>query len=109
MSSELTHNSLLITHNYKKMYLEIVSPEASLVSGNVESVTAPGIEGEFQMLNGHAAIVSMLGKGKVKFKGNADIAESHKDSFLQEDGNWVLLINSGTVEMKDNKVIVLID
>ena len=33
------------------MYLEIVTPEASLVSGEVESVTVPGVNGEFQMLN----------------------------------------------------------
>ena len=50
------------------MYLEIVTPEASLVSGDVESVTVPGVDGEFQMLNNHAAIVSLLGKGKVKWK-----------------------------------------
>lgn len=91
------------------MYLEIVSPEASLVSGEVESVTVPSVDGEFQMLNNHAAIVALLEKGKVKFKGNAKIAEAHQDKFVQEDGKWVLQINSGTVEMKDNKVIVLID
>lgn len=75
------------------MYLEIVSPEASLVSGNVESVTVPGVEGEFQMLHGHAAIVSLLGKGNVKFKGNAEIAESHQALFTQENGSWILPIN----------------
>ena len=91
------------------MYLEIVSPEASLVSGNVESVTVPGVEGEFQMLNNHAAIISLLGKGKVKFKGSATIADAHQNKFIQEDGKWVLHITSGTVEMKDNKVIVLVD
>ncbi len=91
------------------MYLEIVSPEASLVSGNVESVTVPGVDGEFQMLNNHAAIVSLLGEGKVKFKGNATIAEGHEAKFVQEDGKWIMNITSGTVEMKDNKVIVLVD
>ncbi|MBA6152122.1 F0F1 ATP synthase subunit epsilon [Gelidibacter maritimus] len=91
------------------MYLEIVSPEASLVSGNVESVTVPGINGEFQMLNNHDAIVSILGKGPVKFKGNAEIAQGQEAQFTQEDGSWVMYINSGTVEMKDNKVIVLVD
>ena len=91
------------------MYLEIVSPEASLVSGEVESITVPGVEGEFQMLNNHAAIVSLLGEGKVKFKGNAKIAEGHEKNFTQEDGKWVMQITSGTVEMKDNKVIVLVD
>jgi len=91
------------------MYLEIVSPEASLVSGEVESVSVPGIEGEFQMLNNHAAIVSLLGEGKVKFKGNPTISEGHESKFVQEDGKWVTRIKSGTVEMKDNKIIVLVD
>lgn len=91
------------------MYLEIVSPEASLVSGNVESVTVPGVNGEFQMLKDHAAIVSILGKGKVKFKGNPIIAPGFENKFVLEDSKWVMHINSGTVEMKDNKVIVLVD
>ena len=47
------------------MYLEIVTPEASLVSGEVESVTVPGVQGPFQMLNNHAPIVSLLDAGKV--------------------------------------------
>ena len=91
------------------MYLEIVTPEASLVSGEVESVTVPGVEGEFQMLNNHAAIVSVLAEGKVKFSGNPTIAEGFKNKFKQEDGKWVLEITSGTVEMNNNKVIVLAD
>ena len=61
------------------MYLEIVSPEATLFSGEVESVAVPGVNGEFQMLNNHAAIVSLLGKGKVKFAGNPTIAEDFED------------------------------
>ncbi|HPF11495.1 MAG TPA: F0F1 ATP synthase subunit epsilon [Flavobacteriaceae bacterium] len=91
------------------MYLEIVTPEASLVSGEVTSVTVPGVDGEFQMLNNHAAIVSLLGKGKVKFAGNPSIAENFKSKFTQENGKWVLEINSGTVQMAHNKVIVLAD
>ena len=33
------------------MYLEIVSPEATLFSGEVTSVAVPGVLGEFEMLN----------------------------------------------------------
>lgn len=91
------------------MYLEIVTPEASLVSGEVESVTVPGVDGEFQMLNNHAAIVSLLGEGKVKFRGNPTLAEGFKNKFTQVDGKWVLEINSGTVQMSNNRVIVLAD
>ena len=91
------------------MYLEIVTPEASLVAGEVESVTVPGVEGEFQMLNNHAPIVSVLEAGKVKFKGNPTIAEAFKKDFTQEGGQWVLHISGGTVECNHNRVMVLAD
>lgn len=92
------------------MILEIVSPEASLFKGEVISVTVPGTEGEFQMLNNHAAIVSTLGKGYVKFEGtdikfSKDVAEK----FSKENNKYLLPIDSGTLEMKNNKAIVLID
>ena len=91
------------------MYLEIVTPEASLVAGEVESVTVPGVEGPFQMLNNHASIVSVLQDGKVKFKGNPTIAEGFQEKFIQEDGKWVLQISGGTVECNNNRVMVLAD
>lgn len=91
------------------MYLEIVTPEASLVSGEVESVTVPGVDGEFQLLNNHVAIVSLLGSGTVRFSGTPTIAKGFENKFTQTDGNWTLEISSGTVQMSDNKVIVLAD
>ena len=32
------------------MYLEIVSPEATLFSSEVDSVVVPGVNGEFEMI-----------------------------------------------------------
>ncbi|RKN83121.1 F0F1 ATP synthase subunit epsilon [Ulvibacterium marinum] len=92
------------------MYLEIVSPEATLFAGEVVSVTVPGINGEFQMLTDHAPIVSLLQQGHVKVDGNISIDESYQDKFTKDaTGKTVLSITSGTVEMKDNKIIVLAD
>ncbi len=91
------------------MYLEIVTPEASLAAGEVESVTVPGVNGSFQMLNNHAAIVSLLQAGKVIFSGEPDFTEGFEDRFIKEDGKWTIKITSGAMEMKDNKVIVLAD
>ncbi|MDC6388125.1 F0F1 ATP synthase subunit epsilon [Maribacter sp. PR1] len=92
------------------MYLEIVSPEATLFSGDVNSVTVPGINGEFQMLQNHAPIVSLLQAGKVKVQGNMTIAEEYAAKFTKDqNGNTILEISSGTVELKNNKVIVLAD
>ena len=92
------------------MHLEIVSPEATLYSGEATSVTLPGVDGGFQILENHAPIVALLEKGVVKVKG-AVLSEKAKKRFTagKEAGEFVLAINSGTVEMKDNKVIVLVD
>ncbi|KKL08687.1 hypothetical protein LCGC14_2573360, partial [marine sediment metagenome] len=51
------------------MHLEIVSPEATLYTGEATAVTVPGVDGEFQMLDNHAPIVSLLAEGIVKIKG----------------------------------------
>ncbi len=92
------------------MYLEIVSPEATLFKGDVESIAVPGVNGEFEMLNNHAPIVSLLKAGHVKIYGDITLEEDVEDKFSKGDkrGMW-LEINSGTVEMNDNKVIVLAD
>ena len=37
------------------MYLEIVTPEATIFKGDVDSVSVPGVNGDFEMLNNHAA------------------------------------------------------
>ena len=83
------------------MYLEIVSPEATLFSGDVTAVTLPGVNGEFQMLENHAPIVSLLQAGNVKLQGDITIDEDFEDKFSKgNNGETVLAITSGTVEMK---------
>jgi F-type H+-transporting ATPase subunit epsilon len=92
------------------MYLEIVSPEATLFAGEVTSVTVPGVTGEFQMLTDHAPIVSLLQAGDVKVEGDITIDEAYQDKFSKDDtGKTVLAITSGTIEMKDSRIIVLAD
>ena len=49
---------------------ELVSPERLLFSGEVESVTAPGIEGEFTVLRDHAPFMTTLKPGWVQIRGN---------------------------------------
>lgn len=93
------------------MLLEIVSPEAKLFSGEVTSVSLPGVDGHFQMLNNHAPIVSILQKGLVKITApKFNFSKESEGLFTKvNDQNVTLPINSGTIEMKDNKVIVLAD
>lgn len=92
------------------MFLEIVTPEASIFNGEVDSVTVPGVTGEFQMLNNHAPIVSLLQQGKIKIQGKLDIDKDYADKFSSLDKNTsVLPIQSGTIELNDNKIIILVD
>lgn len=49
---------------------DLVSPEKLLFSGDVESVTASGIEGEFTVLKDHAPFMTVLKPGVVRIRGN---------------------------------------
>ena len=91
------------------MILEIISPEKIIFTGEVDSVAVPGIDGEFEMLNNHAAIVSNLKKGEIKVYGNITLDDSQKEIFEKGDRGYLLDINSGTVEMKNNKVTALVE
>ena len=94
------------------MILEIVSPEAKLFSGEVTSISLPGVDGHFQMLNNHAPIVSLLQKGTINITtaGSFELSEETAGLFTKvNDQNYTLEIASGTLELKDNKVIVLAD
>ena len=45
------------------LHFELVSPEKLLFSGSVEQVDVPGVEGDFGVLEGHAALVATLRPG----------------------------------------------
>lgn len=91
------------------MILEIVTPERTLYSGEVESVAVPGVNGEFQMLDNHAPVVSLLAKGAVKIYGNVQLDEAVESFFTKGNGTTDFMITGGVIEMKDNKAIVLAD
>jgi F-type H+-transporting ATPase subunit epsilon len=48
------------------MELEILTPERKLFTGTVYGVQLPGINGSFEILEKHAAMVSALGTGTLK-------------------------------------------
>ena len=50
--------------------LRIVTPERVEFDGEVEQVVVPGTQGQFEILNNHAPIISTLQKGTVVFDGN---------------------------------------
>lgn len=94
------------------MLLEIITPEAKLFSGEVESVQLPGVEGSFQLLNNHAPIISALTKGTIKLdlsQGTQTFEpiEGKVEASSKSDKQLFVHIKGGVIEMQNNKVIVL--
>ncbi len=76
------------------MYLEIVTPEKTLFSGEIEKVKLPGSSGSFGLLNRHAPMISSLEAGEIKL--------------TPKEGDVTLFdIKSGVVEVLNNNIIVL--
>ena len=97
------------------MFLEIVTPEAILFSSEVDSITVPGVDGDFQMLNNHAPILSILREGVVKVhvhsQQHLELDDLHGKLIphIDDDNVLTLVINSGTLELNENKAIILAD
>jgi F-type H+-transporting ATPase subunit epsilon len=49
-----------------KLHFSLVSPERELFAGEVDQVDAPGSEGDFGVLAGHAPFMTTLKEGRVK-------------------------------------------
>ncbi|MFM6965573.1 MAG: F0F1 ATP synthase subunit epsilon [Sphingomonadales bacterium] len=87
------------------MLLEIITPEKSLFKGEVNSVSLPGLDGVFQVLNHHAPIISSLKSGELRFEA-ANTVEATE--FLQVSGTAVSVqIKGGVAELNNQKLIVL--
>jgi F-type H+-transporting ATPase subunit epsilon len=93
------------------MKLEIISPEATLYQGDATAVALPGVDGSFQLLENHAPIVSILREGEVRLKGFdvKKVPSSFVHLFTTKGSDTVLGIKSGTVEMKQNNLVLLVD
>ena len=87
----MTHDSRFTT----KMQLDILTPEKKIYSGEASSVSLPGTEGRFQVLNHHAPLISSLKAGVLKYK--------------TASGEIVLNTKEGFVEVLKNKVTVLVE
>jgi F-type H+-transporting ATPase subunit epsilon len=55
------------------LHFSLVSPERELFSGAVEQVDAPGAEGDFGVLAGHAPFMTTLKEGRVKVHADGAI------------------------------------
>lgn len=77
------------------LQLDIVTPEGTTFSGQVDTVVIPGVQGEAGLLPSHAALVSTIKPGELSY------IESGKEHFLA--------IGDGFAEIHDDKVSIVTD
>lgn len=76
------------------MFLEIITPDRKLFTGEVKLVQVPGTKGSFEILKNHAPIISSLEKGTIKV-----IDQQDQEDFFD--------IQGGVIEVKKNKIVIL--
>lgn len=76
------------------MLLEIITPDQKVFSGEIKLLQVPGLDGSFEVMNKHAPIISIIGKGVVKVITSID-----EKKFFDVEG--------GVVEVKNNNIILL--
>ena len=76
------------------MFLEIITPDKKLFSGEVKSVQLPGSGGSFGVLKNHAPMISSLKKGTIKVVDDSKNIQTFD-------------VSGGVIEVLKNKVIVL--
>ncbi len=77
----------------ERFRLEVVTPDRSLVSEEVDEITAPGVAGEFGVLPGHTPFLTALGVGALMYRVGG---EEH-----------FLAVRHGFAEITHDKVTVL--
>ena len=75
------------------MRFELATPTRQMVSTEADEVDAPGSEGYFGVLPGHAAFLTTLGSGEVSYR---DGREEHR-----------LAVIGGFAEVSGDRVIIL--
>lgn len=75
------------------MLLELATPTRQLVSEEVDEVVAPGTEGYFGVLPGHAAFLATLGSGRITYRIGRE--ERH------------IAVHGGFAEVTPERVIIL--
>ncbi|MGK9369744.1 F0F1 ATP synthase subunit epsilon [Melioribacter sp. Ez-97] len=79
----------------KEFELEIITPSKVAYKGKVNAVTVPGTLGSFQILFNHAPLLSSFEIGRIKIKQGESTSE--------------FTTGGGTVEVLDNRVLILAD
>lgn len=77
------------------LVLKVLTPEGSVLEGDVSEVTLPGSEGELGVLPAHAALLTKIIPGALAYRA--------------PEGQGVIALGRGVAEVRDDRVIVLVE
>ena len=77
------------------LMLKVLTPEGSILEGDVSEVTIPGSEGELGVLPAHAALLTKIIPGALAYRA--------------PDGQGTIALGRGVAEVRDDRVIVLVE
>ena len=63
--------------------VSVISPEAVLFEGSVDSLVAPAFDGQVGILTGHAPMMTLLGTGELRLGGAGGRRFHLEGGFLQ--------------------------
>ncbi|MDT8317556.1 MAG: F0F1 ATP synthase subunit epsilon [bacterium] len=86
----------------EKIKIEIVTPDALVLSAEVDEVTASGTEGEFGVLPGHYHMLSSLKVGAVNYKDGAVVRHIALGGGYAEVGPEKVTILAETAEFAED-------
>ncbi len=95
------------------MTISVLTPDRTIFTGPIVSVSLPGVEGSFQLLNNHAPLVSALTGGTVTLQTAGDAytffdEETNAQSQAADARSFTFTIDQGFVEVLNNEVNLLV-
>ncbi|WP_317372543.1 ATP synthase F1 subunit epsilon [Helicobacter canis] len=82
----------------KKLAVSIVTPYGEIFSGDVDSITMPGVDGEFGVLYGHSNLLSLLKVGVIEiFQGQSRELVAIDWGYAEVTSSKVDIIANGAV------------
>ncbi len=78
------------------LQVEIYTPEKTVYKGNASGVQMPGINGKFEVLTGHAPLITALAEGAIRINREDDNSQSFE-------------IESGFAEVLEDHISILVE
>ncbi len=78
------------------MQIKVITPDKQVFEGEISQAKFPGTTGGFEILKGHAPLISTLGRGEI---------------FLNtlKDGKKTFQVDGGVVEVLNDTIMVLVE